>query len=144
MVLRRMTGPGFIELGLIMWVLVAAIWIHVARATFAAAVGFIAFGLLLGLVWVRLGAVGVALTQAAVAVVTGVLLLSVAARMRAGEEAAVLERPGPAMRSLIAVLCIAVSMTVALAMLLEGPPRQSPSPLPAGMSAAQDAKRAER
>ncbi|WP_200175961.1 hydrogenase subunit MbhD domain-containing protein [Ectothiorhodospira shaposhnikovii] len=139
-----MTGPGFIELGLIMWVLVAAIWIHVARATFAAAVGFIAFGLLLGLVWVRLGTVEVALTQAAVAIVTGVLLLSAAARMRASEEAAIPERPGPAMRSLIAVLCIVVSVAVALVMLLESPPRQPPSPLPAGMSAAQDAKRAER
>ena len=43
-----------------------AAWTIIARASFAAVVGFVAFGLLLTLVWVRLDAVDVALTEAAI------------------------------------------------------------------------------
>ncbi|MCG5501315.1 MnhB domain-containing protein [Ectothiorhodospira lacustris] len=106
----------------------AAIRAHVAQATFAAALGFIAYGLLLGLVWVRLGTVDVALTAATVGVMTGVLLLSAAARMRAGEQAAILERPGPALRGLIAVLCIAVSAAIALVVLMPADPAPTLAP----------------
>jgi multisubunit Na+/H+ antiporter MnhB subunit len=126
-----MSGLGSIELGLVVLVLAAAIWTNVARATFAAAVGFIAYGLLLALIWVRLGTVDVALTEAAVGAITGVLLLSAAARMRASEAVAVLERPAPVMRGLIAVLCIAVSVGIALVVLLPADPAPTLAPVAA-------------
>ena len=64
-------------------VLAVAGWTIVARDTFAAVVGFVAYGLLLALVWVRLAAPDVALTEAAIGGgVTGVLLLGAAARLR--------------------------------------------------------------
>ena len=65
-------------------VLTVACWTIVTRETFAAVVGFVAYGLLLALVWVRLAAPDVALTEAAIGGgVTGVLLLGAAARLRA-------------------------------------------------------------
>ena len=64
-------------------VLAVAGWTIVARDAFAAVVGFVAYGLLLALVWVRLAAPDVALTEAAIGGgVTGVLLLGAAARLR--------------------------------------------------------------
>ena len=123
-----MSGLGFVEVGLVVLVLAVAIWTNLARASFAAAVGFIAFGLLLALVWVRLDAVDVALTEAAVGAITGVLLLSAAARMRPSEGAALLERPGAAMRGLIAVLCAAVSVGVAFVVLLPADPAPTLAP----------------
>jgi multisubunit Na+/H+ antiporter MnhB subunit len=59
------------------------------RAAFAAVVAFVAYGLLLALAWVRLAAVDVALTEAAIGSgVTGMLLLGAASRLRATEAAA--------------------------------------------------------
>ena len=43
-----------------------AVWAVFARDAFAAVVGFIAYGLLLTLVWVQLQGVDVALTEAAI------------------------------------------------------------------------------
>ena len=64
-------------------VLGVAGWTIATRETFAAVVGFVAYGLLLALVWVRLAALDVALTEAAIGGgVTGVLLLGAAARLR--------------------------------------------------------------
>ncbi|MGE0039438.1 MAG: hydrogenase subunit MbhD domain-containing protein [Xanthobacteraceae bacterium] len=61
-----------------------AVWTLAARSTFAAAVVFVVYGLMLALVWVRLNAVDVALTEAAIGGgVTGMLLLGAAARLRA-------------------------------------------------------------
>jgi uncharacterized MnhB-related membrane protein len=58
-----------------------AIWIVAARDTFAAVVGFVAFGLVVTLVWVRLAAPDVALTEAALGSgLTGGLLLSASTR----------------------------------------------------------------
>ena len=77
--------------------LAVAGWTIVAREAFAAIVGYVAYGLLLSLVWVRLFAVDVALTEAAIGSgVTGVLLISAAARLRRTEAPAAAERPGVA------------------------------------------------
>ena len=58
-------------------VLGLAIWTIVARDTFAAVVGFVAYGLLLTLVWVRLRGIDVALTEAAIGGgLTGALLIA--------------------------------------------------------------------
>ncbi len=63
-------------------VLGLAAWTIAARETFSAVVGYVAYGLLLAIVWVRLYAPDVALTEAAIGSgVTGVLLVAAAARL---------------------------------------------------------------
>jgi multisubunit Na+/H+ antiporter MnhB subunit len=58
-----------------------ALWTIVARDTFAAVIGFVAFGLLVAIAWVRLAAPDVALTEAAIGSgITGGLLITAAAR----------------------------------------------------------------
>ena len=60
-----------------------AVWAIVAREAYAAVVGFIAYGLLLTLVWVQLHGIDVALTEAAIGGgLTGALLIGAAARLR--------------------------------------------------------------
>ena len=71
-----MTIASALEMVLAAVVLGLAIWTIAARETFAAVAGFVAYGLLLALVWVRLDAVDVALTEAAIGGgLGGVLLL---------------------------------------------------------------------
>ena len=60
---------GF-DTGLAALILALALWVIVAREAFAAVVGFVAFGVLLALAWVRLAAPDVALTEAAIGSVT--------------------------------------------------------------------------
>ena len=75
-----------LESALAVLVLGAAAWTIAARSAFAAAVGFVSYGLLLALVWVQLAAVDVALTEAAIGSgLTGVLLLGAVATLRAAE-----------------------------------------------------------
>ncbi len=63
-------------------VLGLAAWTIAARETFSAVVGYVAYGLLLAIVWVRLYAPDIALTEAAIGSgVTGVLLVAAAARL---------------------------------------------------------------
>ena len=71
-----MTIAATLEIALAVLVLGVAVWTIVARETFVAVVGFVAYGLLLALVWVRLDAVDVALTEVAIGGgLSGVLLL---------------------------------------------------------------------
>ena len=109
------TGFAF---GLSALVVAVAAHVVVARATFAATVGFIAYGLLLALVWVGLFAVDVALAEAAIGGgLTGVLLLGAATRLQPVEAVAAAERPGPMMRGLAAVLSAVVFAGLAAAVL---------------------------
>ena len=86
-------------------VLGVAGWTLAVRSSFAAVVGFVAYGLLLSLVWVRLGAVDVALTEAALgAGATGVLLLFAVVRLRGGRKSM---PPHPAGRSASRRACCA-------------------------------------
>src|SRR5258705_5482633 len=79
-----MTIAAALEIALAVLVLGVAVWTIAAREAFVAAVGFVAYGLLLALVWVRLDAVDVALTEVAISGgLSGVLLLGAAARLRA-------------------------------------------------------------
>jgi uncharacterized MnhB-related membrane protein len=78
-----MTVALALDVGLALLVLAVAAWTVAAAETFAAVVGFVAFGLLLSLVWVRLAAVDVALTEAAIGSgLTGGLLLGASTRLR--------------------------------------------------------------
>jgi multisubunit Na+/H+ antiporter MnhB subunit len=106
---------------LIVTVLAVAGWTIAARETFAAVVGFVAYGLLLALVWVRLAAPDVALTEAAIGGgVTGVLLLGGAARLR-GVVAAPDAWPAATLRLAAAALSATVAAALAAVVLLPDP-----------------------
>jgi multisubunit Na+/H+ antiporter MnhB subunit len=106
-----------LESVLALLVLGAAAWTIAARSAFAAAVGFVSYGLLLSLMWVQLAAVDVALTEAAIGGgLTGVLLLGAVATLR-GTEARTNRRPALPLRVLAAACCALVSVALAVVVL---------------------------
>ena len=112
-----------LDIGLAGLVLAVAAWTVFARDAFAAVVGFVAYGLLLSLVWVRLFAVDVALTEAAIGSgehptithqpTSGVLLIGAAGRLRKVEASRDDELPGASLRLFAAALCIFVTLVLA-------------------------------
>jgi multisubunit Na+/H+ antiporter MnhB subunit len=132
-----MSVAAALELTLAALVLGVAIWTIAVRGTSAAAVGFIAYGLLLALIWVRLDAVDVALTEAAIGGgLAGVLLLGAAARLRASETPVEAERPGAGVCLGAAILSAAVAAALAAAVLLLPDPAPTLAPAAAINSAA--------
>jgi multisubunit Na+/H+ antiporter MnhB subunit len=122
-----------LEVALAVLVLGAAGWTIVARSTFAAAVGFVSYGLLLSLVWVQLAAIDVALTEAAIGSgLTGVLLLSAAATLRV-TEARSGAGPGLPLRIAAAVCCGLV--TAAIAAVVFTLPEAAPTLAPEAVAA---------
>jgi multisubunit Na+/H+ antiporter MnhB subunit len=108
-----------LDIGLALLVLAVAAWTIFAREAFAAVVGYVAYGLLLSIVWIRLFAVDVALTEAAIGSgVTGVLLIGAAARLRGAETIATEECLSGAPRLLTACLCLLVTAMLAGVVLL--------------------------
>ena len=121
-----------LDIGLALLVFAVAAWTIFAPGAFSATVGYVVYGLLLSLVWIRLFAVDVALTEAAIGSgVTGVLLIGAAARLReaktAGDEKSLSGLP----RLLIAGLCTLVALALAAVALLF--PDQGPSLAPQSM-----------
>lgn len=117
------------DAGLLITVLGVAGWTVAARETFAAVVGFVAYGLLLALVWVRLAAPDVALTEAAIGGgVTGVLLLGAAARLRGTAVASPEEPPGAIMRLVTGVFCGVISAALAAIVFLLPEPAPTLAP----------------
>ena len=107
-----MIMPLAFEITLVVLLLIIATWAVLAREAVVAVIVFVVYGLLLALVWVRLGAIDVALTEAAIGGgVTGMLLLNAAARLRHNTGA--VARPGAPIRLLAAALCIAISAALA-------------------------------
>ena len=103
-----------LDIGLAALVLAVAVWTIFAREAFAAVVGYVAYGLLLSIVWVRLFAVDVALTEAAIGSgVTGVLLIGAAARLREAEKAAADEQLSEPQCFWASVLCVLVTLALA-------------------------------
>ena len=124
-----MTASAALEMVFAAVVLGLAIWTIAARETSAAVVGFIAYGLLLALIWVRLGAVDVALTEAAIGGgLGGVLLLGAAARLRATETVAATERASGVVRLAAAVLSATVAAALATGVLLLPDPAPTLAP----------------
>ena len=116
-------------------VLATAGWLVAARDTRAVVFGFIAYGLLLALVWVLLRSVDVALTEAAIGGgATGILLLRVAARLRIESPPA----PGRAMRIAVGVLCATVTAALAAIVLTLPEPAPSLAPLAAAYLASTE------
>jgi len=104
--------------GVALLIVALAVGITVARSTFAAVAGFLAYGLLLTLVWVRLHGVDVALTEAAIGGgLTGALLIGAAARLRNTEAAARAERSGRVVHIAAALAGVAVTAVLAVCVL---------------------------
>jgi multisubunit Na+/H+ antiporter MnhB subunit len=115
------------DIGLAALLLLVAAWAVLVRDTFSAVIGFVVYGLLLGLVWVRLSAVDVALTEAAVGGgVTGMLLLGAAARLRS--ERSVATMPSPPLRLAAGVFSIFVSAGLAAVVLFPSDPAPTLAP----------------
>ncbi len=124
-----MTVAMVLDAGLALLALAVAAWTVAAAETFAAVVGFVAYGLLLSLVWVRLAAVDVALTEAAIGSgVTGAVLITAAARLRPTEAPSASERPGAMLRILAGVLSAVVSAGLAALVLMPADPAPSLGP----------------
>jgi multisubunit Na+/H+ antiporter MnhB subunit len=119
-----------LEIVLAAVVLGLGVWTIAARDTYAATVGFVAYGLLVALVWVRLDAVDVALTEAAIGGgLGGVLLLGAAARLRATEIDAATETPGRIVRLSAAALSVMIAAALAGIVLLLPDPAPTLAPL---------------
>jgi len=132
-----MTVASALEIVLAALVLGVAVWTIAARETFAAVAGFVAYGLLLALVWVRLDAVDVALTEAAIGGgLVGVLLLGAAARLRTTEAPVAVERPGEFLRLVAALLSATVAAALAAAVLFLPDPAPTLAPAAAANAAA--------
>ena len=130
-----MTFATILEMVLAAVVLGLGVWTIAARQTYAATVGFVAYGLLVPLVWVRLDAVDVALTEAAIGGgLGGVLLLGAAAQLRATEMASAAETPGKIVRLSAAGLSVIIAAALATAVLLL--PDPAPTLAPAAVANA--------
>jgi multisubunit Na+/H+ antiporter MnhB subunit len=111
--------------------LVVALAIFTIRTPdlFAAAFGFIAYGLLLTLVWVQLGGLDVALTEAAIGGgLTGALVIGGAARLRTTQNAARDESLGTPARGFAALAAIAVAAALATCVVALPDPAPSLAP----------------
>ena len=121
-----------LDVGLAFLVFAVAAWTIFAPGAFAATVGYVVYGLLLSLVWIRLFAVDVALTEAAIGSgVTGVLLIGAAARLRGAETNAAREALTGLTRLFAACLCLLVAAALAGVVLLL--PDQGPTLAPQSM-----------
>ncbi len=106
--------------------LAVAVWTVAARPPLAAALAFVAYGLLLAVVWTRLDAVDVALTEAAIGSgLTGALLIRATARLRT---AAAAGHPGATTRVIAAVLSAVVAGALAIAVWLLPDPAPTLAP----------------
>ncbi len=125
------TATLALDVALAVLILALASWITLVKDAFAAVVGYLVYGLLLALVWVRLAAVDVAMTEAAIGGgVTGVLLLGAVARLPGAGAAG--EPTGPAQRVAAAILSLLVTGGIAAGVLMLPDPAPTLAPLAAG------------
>ena len=125
-----MTSALAVDAVLALLIFGLALWITAARTAYGAALGFMAYGLLLALVWVRLAAVDVALTEVALgAGLTGFLLLGAAARLAPDASFDAVGVSGKGSRFLIALLCAAVAVGLAAVVLVLPDPAPTLAPL---------------
>ncbi len=125
----------FLDLGLALLVVAVAAWTIAARNLFASVLGYVAYGLLLALVWIRLYAPDIALTEAAVGGgVTGVLLVTAGKRL----DALKASKSGAEPRSPVKILAGALSALVAgaIAFVVASLPTPAPSLAPEAAAAA--------
>ncbi len=109
---------GF-DVGLAALIIVLALWTTAAHEAFTAVIGFVAFGLLLALAWVRLAAPDVALTEAAIGSgVTGALLTAAAHGAQPRETLLARKRPSAPLRIVAGGVSILVAAGLAAIVLL--------------------------
>jgi multisubunit Na+/H+ antiporter MnhB subunit len=124
-----------LDLGLALLVVIVAAWTIAARNLFASVLGYVAYGLLLALVWIRLYAPDVALTEAAVGGgVTGVLLVTAGKRLDALKPAKSGAVPG--LRAKILAGALSALVAGALAFVVASLPTPAPSLAPEAAAAA--------
>ncbi|MBV9115907.1 MAG: DUF4040 domain-containing protein [Acetobacteraceae bacterium] len=112
--------------GLVVFVAIATI---LTRDDTGAVIAFVAYGLLLGLVWFRLAAPDVALTEAAIGSgISGGLLLSAVTRLKSAETRPASARPGVATRVSAIVLCVIVSASLGWVVLILPDPAPTLAP----------------
>jgi multisubunit Na+/H+ antiporter MnhB subunit len=122
-----MTILSVFDIGLVVLILGIGAWTIAAREAFAAVIGFVVYGLLLSIAWVRLSAVDVALTEAAIGGgMTGMLMLGAVARLRFAKGNDV--RTSPPLRFAAGILCALVAAGLAIAVL--SPPEVIPTLAP--------------
>ena len=117
---------SMVVVALLLWL---AVWSVVARDAFLAVAAFVAYGLLLALVWVRLAGMDVALTEAAIGGgLTGALLLGAVGRLRRTEATLSSEHASNGTRIAAALLAlgVTVALMIAVTMLPEQPPTLAP------------------
>ena len=125
-----MTILSFFDIGLVVLILGVGAWTIAAREAFAAVIAFVVYGLLLAIAWVRLSAVDVALTEAAIGGgMTGMLMLGAVARLRSAKGNDT--RTGLPVRLVAGVLCALIAAGLATAILL--PPEAIPTLAPTVM-----------
>lgn len=109
--------PFAFDIGTAVLLIVIGGWVLMARDTVVAVIIFVVYGLLMAIAWVRLSAVDVALTEAAIGSgITGMLLLSAAARLRQTETTET--RPSFPICVLAGSLCAVISAGLAFVVLL--------------------------
>ncbi len=127
-----MTTTLAIDLFLGLVVLGIAVFTLGTRSVYSATVAFVGYGVVVSLVWVRLAAPDIALTEAAIGGgLTSVLLLTAAARLRAFERTPEAP-PSLALRVVAAVLSLLVASGLALAVVT------LPDPAPSLAAQARD------
>jgi multisubunit Na+/H+ antiporter MnhB subunit len=115
--------------GVAILILALATFTIVARDSLAAAVGFVAYGLLLTLVWLQLHAVDVALMEGAIGGgLAGALVITAAARLRTTEVASRAERSSVLTRLVAAVLAGLVATALAICVLMLPDPAPTLAP----------------
>jgi len=125
-----MTILSLFDIGLVVLILGIGASAIAARTAFAAVIAFVVYGLLLAIAWVRLSAVDVALTEAAIGGgMTGMLMLGAVARLRfAKDNDTTTSLP---VRLAAGVLCVLIAAGLATAILL--PPEIIPTLAPTVM-----------
>jgi multisubunit Na+/H+ antiporter MnhB subunit len=118
-----------INAGFAVLILALTAYTIVARELFAAAAGYIAYGLLLTLIWVQLNGVDMALIEGAIGGgLTGALVIGAAARLRSPEAAARGERLGAPTPLVAAVAAGAVAAALVACVLVLPDPAPTLAP----------------
>ena len=118
------------DIGLIVLLVGIGAWMIMVRDVVVATIIFVVYGLLMAIAWVRLSAVDVALTEAAIGSgITGMLLLRAAARLKGDGVSGA--RVSFRMTAVAAVLCAMFSASLAAVVLL--PTNAAPTLAPVAM-----------
>ncbi len=107
-----------LNISLVIVIIGLVVWIIFAPEAFSAVIAFLAFGLLLTLVWAQLNGIDVALTEGAIGGgLTGALLIGATSRLRSAKSVPPEAQPGVALKWLAAGTSAAVTGVLAACVL---------------------------